>query len=94
MEKNMDKSTEKDIDHNNDLAFSLAIKTLGAYATDCIVDKDTKIMDPMLGSYLLANNLAIGLLFKAEGFEKELVAILKNAIDDAEYKINKSRKAS
>ena len=69
----MDKSTEKDIDHNNDLA---------------------KTMDPMLGAYLLVNNLAIGLLFKAEGLEQDIVAILKDAIDDAEYKINKSRKAS
>ena len=42
MEKNMDKNTEKDIDYNNDLAFSLVIKTLGTYAKDCIVDKDTK----------------------------------------------------
>tara|TARA_R110002049_G_scaffold155190_2_gene320039 strand:+ start:642 stop:926 length:285 start_codon:yes stop_codon:yes gene_type:complete len=94
MERNMDKSTEKDIDHNNDLAFNLAIKTLEAYAQDCVVDKDAKTMDPMLGAYLLVNNLAISLLFKAEGLEQDIVAILKDAIDDAEYKINKSRKAS
>ena len=48
----------------------------------------------MLGSYLLVNNLAIGLIYNAEGFEKDLIDILKDAIDDAEYKINKSRKAS
>jgi len=90
----MDKSTEKDIDHNNDLAFNLAIKTLEAYAQDCVVDKDAKTMDPILGAYLLVNNLAIGLLFKAGSYDKEVLAILKDAIDDAEYKINKSRKAS
>ena len=90
----MDKSTEKDIDHNNDLAFSLAIKTLEAYAQDCVVDKDVKTMDPMLGAYLLMHNLAIGLLFKSKVLEQNIVAILKDAIDDAEYKINKSRKAS
>jgi hypothetical protein len=94
MERDMNKSTEKDIDHNNDLAFRLALKTLEAYAKDCVVDKDAKTMDPILGSYLLVNNLVIGLLFKAEGFEQDVVAILKDAIDDAEYKINKSRKAS
>ena len=47
-----------------------------------------------MGAYLLVNNLAISLLFKAEGLEQDIVAILKDAIDDAEYKINKSRKAS
>lgn len=87
-------NVEKDIDHNNDLAFRLAVRTLEAYAKDCVVDKDAKTMDPILGSYLLVHNLAIGLLFKAEGFEQDVVAILKDAIDDAEYKINKSKKAS
>ena len=87
-------NVEKDIDHNNDLAFRLAVRTLEAYAQDCVVDKDAKTMDPILGSYLLVNNLAISLLFKAEGFEQDIVAILKDAIDDAEYKINKSKKAS
>ncbi len=92
MEKNM--NVEKDIDHNNDLAFRLAVKTLEDYAKDCVVDKDAKTMNPILGSYLLVHNLAISLLFKAEGFEKDIVAILKDAVDDAEFKINKSRKAS
>ena len=64
------------------------------YANDCEVDEDKGVMDPMLGSYLLVNNLAIGLIYNAEGFEKDLIDILKDAIDDAEYKINKSRKAS
>ena len=45
----MDKSTEKDIDHNNDLAFNLAIKTLEAYAQDCVVDKDAKTMEDYVG---------------------------------------------
>ena len=90
----MDKSTEKDIDHNNDLAFSLAIKTLEAYAQDCVVDKKSKEMNPILGSYLLVNHLAIRILLEAGSYDKEVLVILKDAIDDAEYKINKSRKAS
>jgi len=92
MEKNM--SVEKDVDYNNDLAFRLAVKTLEDYAKDCVVDKKSKDMNPILGSYLLVHNLAISLLFKAGGFEKDIVAILKDAVDDAEFKINKSRKAS
>ena len=87
-------NVEKDIDHNNDLAFRLAVKTLEDYAKDCVVDRKSRNMNPILGSYLLVHNLAISLLFKAEGFEKDIVAILKDAVDDAEFKINKSRKAS
>ena len=94
MERNMDKSTEKGIRHNNNLASKLAAETLQTYAQDCVVDKKSKEMNPILGAYLLVNNLAIGLLFKAGSYDKEVLAILKDAIDDAEYKINKSRKAS
>jgi hypothetical protein len=90
----MEKKEKKDLEFNNDLAFNLSVKMLTDYANDCEVDEDKGVMDPMLGSYLLVNNLAIGLIYNAEGFEKDLIDILKDAIDDAEYKINKSRKAS
>ena len=90
----MEKKEKKDLEFNNDLAFNLSVKMLTDYANDCEVDEDKGIMDPLLGSYLLVNNLAIGLIYNAEGFEKDLINILKDAIDDAEYKINKSRKAS
>lgn len=90
----MKKKEKKDLEFNDKLAFNLSVKMLTDYANDCEVDEDKGIMDPILGSYLLVNNLAIGLMFKAEGFEKDLIDILKDAIDDAEYKINKSKKAS
>ena len=90
----MKKKEKQDLEFNNDLAFNLSVKMLTDYANDCEVDEDKGVMDPMLGSYLLVNNLAIGLIYNAEGFEKDLIDILKDAIDDAEYKINKSRKAS
>ena len=90
----MEKKEKQDLEFNNDLAFNLSVKMLTDYANDCEVDEDKGVMDPMLGSYLLVNNLAIGLIYNAEGFEKDLIDILKDAIDDAEYKINKSRKAS
>ena len=51
-------------------------------------------MNPILGSYLLVNHLAIRILLEAGSYDKEVLVILKDAIDDAEYKINKSRKAS
>jgi|TARA_R110000803_G_scaffold198711_1_gene262558 hypothetical protein len=87
----MNKSEEKDIDFNNDLAFDLAVDVLHKYAEGCKVSKEKGMMDPMLGSYLLVNNLAIGLIFKAEGFESEIIDILKSAIEDAAFKIKKTK---
>ena len=90
----MDNKEKKDLDFNNDLAFDLTVKMISAYAKDCKVDKERGVMDPEIGSYLLVNNLAIALLFKAEGYEQDCINILKSAIDDGLHKIEKSRKAS
>ena len=87
----MKKKEKKDLEFNNDLAFNLSVKMLTDYANDCEVDEDKGVMDPMLGSYLLVNNLAIGLIFKAEGFESEIIDILKSAIEDAAFKIKKTK---
>ena len=87
----MEKKEKKDLEFNNDLAFNLSVKMLTDYANDCEVDEEKGMMDPMLGSYLLVNNLAIGLIFKAEGFESEIIDILKSAIEDAAFKIKKTK---
>jgi|TARA_B100001094_G_C18169632_1_gene794296 hypothetical protein len=94
MEKSMEKNKKKYIEHNNDLAFNLSLGLMKDYVKNCLDDKSEKKMDPVLGAYLLVHNLSIGLLFTAEGCEQEVIAILKDAIDDAEYKLNKSRKVS
>ena len=94
MEKSMEKNKEKYIEHNNDLAFNLSVKLMKDYVENCLDDKSEKKMDPVLGAYLLVHNLSIGLLFTADGYEQEVISILKDAIDDAEYKLNKSRKVS
>jgi|TARA_R110000772_G_scaffold219916_1_gene330489 hypothetical protein len=90
----MNEKEERNIEFNNDLAFNLSITMLKKYGESCKEDEDKGMMDPLLGSYLLVNNLAIGLMFQAEGFESELIDILKSAIDDAESKVRKSRKVS
>jgi len=93
MEKNMNISLRKEseMDFNNDLAFDLSVSMMRNYAKDCLVDKDMEMMDPMAGSYLLVHNLVVGLLLKADGFEKELINICHSAIEDAEFRLNKSR---
>jgi hypothetical protein len=45
----------------------------------------------MAGSYLLVHNLVVGLLVKADGFESELINICHSAIEDAEFRLNKSK---
>jgi len=51
-------------------------------------------MDPIVGSYLLVHNLAIGLLYKAKGHEQELISVLHSAIEDAEYVVDNSREVN
>ena len=93
MEKNMNMSVKKEseMDFNNDLAFDLTVNMIRNYAKDCLVDKDMEMMDPMAGSYLLVHNLVVGLLVKADGFESELINVCHSAIEDAEFRLNKSK---
>ena len=92
METNMTKKEKQGIEKNNKLAFNLAVEMLSEYGKNC--NKDEEQMDPLLGSYLLVNNLAIGLIFQAEGYESELADILKDAINDAQFAVNKTKEAS
>ena len=88
---NISAKKESEMDFNNDLAFDLSVNMMRNYAKDCLVDKDMEMMDPLIGSYLLVHNLVIGLLHKAEGFEDELINICNSAIEDAEFRLNKSK---
>ena len=90
----MEKNGEKYIEHNNKLAFNLSVELLKNYANNCIEDKNKKKMDPVLGAYLLIHNLATSILFTAENCEQDVMNILKDAINDAGFIVNKSRKVS
>ena len=84
----------KEFEKNSDLAFNLSVDMLKNYATKCVVDKNKDMMDPIVGSYLLVHNLAIGLLYKAKGHEQELISVLHSAIEDAEYVVDNSREVN
>ena len=84
----------KEFENNSDLAFNLSVDMLKNYATKCVVDKNKDMMDPITGSYLLVHNLAIGLFFKAEGYEQELINVLHSAIEDAAFVIDKTKQAN
>jgi hypothetical protein len=84
-------SKQEYFEANNDLAFNVTVDALGKYATKCKKDKKRNIMDPILGSYLLTHQLACALLYKAEGYEKQLVDIMQEAIEDAKEVVKNSR---
>ena len=68
---------------NNDLAFNLAVNLLKDYASECEVDPDKKMMDPTIGTYNLINQIAIALLYKADGHIDDAIDIMNIAIQDA-----------
>ena len=82
---------KQNIKNNKDLAFILATKMMQEYALKCEVDGEKKIMDPLLGSYLLLHELCVGLFYKAEGYEEELTDILFDAINDAKHVVQNTR---
>jgi len=84
-------SKQEYFEANNDLAFNVTVDALGKYATKCKKDKKRNIMDPILGSYLLTHQLACALLYKAEGYEKQLVDVMQEAIEDAKEVVKNSR---
>jgi hypothetical protein len=90
----MKPNKHKEFEKNSDLAFNLSVDMLKNYAEECTVNKDDNMIDPITGSYLLVHNLAIGLFFKAEGHEQELINVLHSAIEDAEYIVNNSREVN
>ena len=90
----MDINKNEELEKNSSLAFNLSVDMLKNYAEECTVNKDDKMIDPITGSYLLVHNLAIGLFFKAEGYEQELINVLHSAIEDAAFVIDKTKQAN
>ena len=90
----MKPNKHKEFEKNSDLAFNLSVDMLTQYANKCSLDKDKDLMDPIVGSYLLVHNLAIGLFYKAKGHEQELINVLHSAIEDAEYVVDNSREVN
>jgi hypothetical protein len=84
----------EELEKNSNLAFNLSVDMLKKYASECTLDKDKEMMDPIVGSYLLVHNLAIGLLYKAKGHEQELINVLHSAIEDAEYIVDNTREVN
>jgi hypothetical protein len=90
----MKTNKHKEFEKNSNLAFNLSVDMLTQYANKCALDKDNDMMDPIVGSYLLVHNLAIGLFYKAKGHEQELINVLHSAIEDAEYIVNNTREVN
>ena len=79
---------------NNDLAFNLAVNLLKDYASECEVDPDKKMMDPTIGTYNLINQVAIALLYKADGHIDDAIDIMNIAIQDAKEVVKNTKDAS
>ena len=79
---------------NYDLASNLAINLLKDYASECEVDPDKKRMDPTIGTYNLINQIAIALLYKADGYIDDVIDIMNIAIRDAKETVEKTKKLS
>ena len=68
---------------NEKLAFDLTIKSLEGYAKKCTKDKNKKMMNPIEGTYLMTNSLAIALLYRAENHLEDCKDLIIEAIEDA-----------
>ena len=85
---------EKYIKKNHDLAFTLTVKLMKDYANKCQTDPNKNMMDPILGTYNLINQLAIGLLYKADGHIDDAIDIMNIAIQDAKEVVKNTREVS
>ena len=90
----MKPNKHEELEKNSNLAFNLSVDMLKKYASECTIDKDKEMMDPVVGSYLLVHNLAISLLYKGKDYERELINVLHSAIEDAEYVVNNKREVN
>jgi len=79
---------------NNDLAFNLAVNLLKDYANECEVDPDKNMMDPSIGTYNLINQIAIALLYKADGYIDDVIDIMNIAIQDAKETVEQTKELS
>jgi dihydroxyacetone kinase-like predicted kinase len=75
---------------NEKLAFNLTIKSLKDYAKKCTKDKNSKMMNPIEGTYLMSNSLAIALLYRAENHLKDCKDVIIEAVEDAYKTIKKT----
>ena len=85
---------EKYIKKNYDLAFTLTVKLMKDYANKCQTDPDKNMMDPILGTYNLISQLAIGLLYKADGHIDDAIDIMNIAIQDAKEVVKNTKEVS
>ena len=76
---------------NNDLAFNLAVNLLKDYANECEVDPDKNMMDPSIGTYNLINQIAVALLYKADGYIDDVIDIMNIAIQDAKETVEQTK---
>ena len=79
---------------NNDLAFNLAVNLLKDYANECEVDPNKNMMDPSIGTYNLINQIAIALLYKADGYIDDVIDIMNIAIQDAKETVEQTKELS
>tara|TARA_A100001015_G_scaffold25382_1_gene28537 strand:- start:926 stop:1195 length:270 start_codon:yes stop_codon:yes gene_type:complete len=79
---------------NNDLAFNLAVNLLKDYANECEVDPDKNMMDPSIGTYNLINQIAVALLYKADGYIDDVIDIMNIAIQDAKETVEQTKELS
>jgi hypothetical protein len=79
---------------NNDLAFNLAVNLLKDYANECEVDPDKNMMDPSIGTYNLVNQIAVALLYKADGYIDDVINIMNIAIQDAKETVEQTKELS
>jgi hypothetical protein len=79
---------------NNDLAFNLAVNLLKDYANECEVDPDKNMMDPSIGTYNLVNQIAVALLYKADGYIDDVIDIMNIAIQDAKETVEQTKELS
>lgn len=68
---------------NDKLAFNITLKGLKTYAQKCEKDPVMKMMNPIEGSYLMTNSLAVALLYKSDNHLEDCRELMIEAIDDA-----------
>ena len=75
---------------NDELA--ITIEALGKYAKNCEKDPIAKVMNPIEGTYLMTNSLAVALLWKADENLDDCRQLMYEAIDDAFKQVSNTNK--
>jgi dihydroxyacetone kinase-like predicted kinase len=77
---------------NDELALDVTIEALGKYAKNCEKDPIAEVMNPIEGTYLMTNSLAVALLWKADENLDDCRQLMHEAIDDAFKKVSNTNK--